>query len=123
MSDHQQFQCDVCGRFVSLRDIESGKGIHRMITEDTHFSAEDYETLCPAHKEEGIEMSNKTETPLTDAMWLTEVECVFAWNECKDPNNPNGFHEELNATLTAKFGNPDDLVSKRAVANEEDERC
>ncbi len=40
------FKCDECGRFISLKDIESGKARHNIVTVDTEFSIEEYETLC-----------------------------------------------------------------------------
>ena len=36
-------RCDVCGRFVGMN------GYRRMITPDSDYSREDYETLCPRH--------------------------------------------------------------------------
>lgn len=45
------FRCDICGRFVSLSDLISGKASTKMVTPDTHFTAEEFETLCPKCKE------------------------------------------------------------------------
>jgi len=42
-------KCDVCGQFINLKDLESKKAVRRMTTPDSHFSTEDYETLCPRH--------------------------------------------------------------------------
>lgn len=42
-------RCDQCGRFISYKDIESGKAIWRMILPDSEFSKETWEGLCPEH--------------------------------------------------------------------------
>jgi len=47
------------------------------------------------------------------AVWLTEEEL---WDAMTHPDMGIPKVMLVNATLTAKFGNPDDLVSKRAVA-------
>lgn len=43
------FKCDVCGKFISYADLESGKASRFMITPDSDYSSERYETLCPKH--------------------------------------------------------------------------
>ena len=42
-------RCDVCGRFVSVSDLSSGVASREMITPDSAYSCEEYETLCRAH--------------------------------------------------------------------------
>lgn len=42
------FRCDECGRFVSMKDIESGEAIRQMVTPDSEFTSEEYETVCRA---------------------------------------------------------------------------
>jgi hypothetical protein len=42
-------QCQVCGRFISYADIESGKATHVMVTPDSHVSYEEWETKCEKH--------------------------------------------------------------------------
>jgi hypothetical protein len=42
-------KCDVCGKFIPYSDIESGRGVHRMITPDSDLSCESFETLCAEH--------------------------------------------------------------------------
>lgn len=37
-------RCDICGRFVSYLDIESGRAVRNLITPDTDFTSEDWET-------------------------------------------------------------------------------
>lgn len=43
-------KCDVCGRFISMIDFDSGKAVRRMTTPDSDYSTEDYETLCRQHR-------------------------------------------------------------------------
>ena len=38
-------RCDVCGQFIALADFERG-AIRKLLTPDSHFSRETYETLC-----------------------------------------------------------------------------
>lgn len=45
------FQCDVCGRFIPLKDFIKGRAKRELISDDTDYSTEDYETLCKIHKE------------------------------------------------------------------------
>lgn len=42
-------KCDICGRFISMNDFSNGKAIRRMITPDSDYSNESYETLCYKH--------------------------------------------------------------------------
>lgn len=49
----ENLKCDVCGRYIPMKDFESGAACHRMIAPDSHRSSEEYETLCRRHKEEG----------------------------------------------------------------------
>ncbi len=44
-------RCDVCGRFISYQDFDSGLAVRHMKTPDSHFTAETWETLCRDHKE------------------------------------------------------------------------
>lgn len=55
-------KCDKCGRFIGYRDFDpwhscpecEGTAIRRLVTPDSHFSKEEYETLCKAcAKDEG----------------------------------------------------------------------
>ena len=43
-------RCDWCGKFISLKDFESGKATRQMVTPDSDCSSEDYETDCGNHK-------------------------------------------------------------------------
>lgn len=50
MSIEKLFRCDVCGQFISLLDIECGKAQRHLISGDSDYSVEDFETLCAQHK-------------------------------------------------------------------------
>lgn len=47
-------KCDDCGRFIALADFDHGAS-RKLLTPDSHFSREEYETLCSkcAAKEPG----------------------------------------------------------------------
>ena len=47
-------KCDVCGKFISMEDFSTGKATRTMVTPDSEFSTEDYETLCPLHNEDNL---------------------------------------------------------------------
>jgi len=51
-------KCDVCGKFISYKDIESGVADRRLLTPDSEFTAETYETLCKKCLEEGEEWTD-----------------------------------------------------------------
>ncbi len=55
-------RCDSCGRFVAFRDFDLGGAIRRMVTPDSEFSKETWETICGDcwHKAEYL----KVEEPL-----------------------------------------------------------
>lgn len=42
-------RCDVCGRFISYSDLYTGKATRYLVTPDSEYSKEEYETLCPKH--------------------------------------------------------------------------
>lgn len=42
-------RCDVCGRFFSFNDIEKGMATLKMLTPDSDYSYEEWESLCPNH--------------------------------------------------------------------------
>lgn len=44
-------RCDVCGRFIAFDDFDHG-AIRELITPDSHFTHEEYETLCIGHADE-----------------------------------------------------------------------
>lgn len=39
------FRCDCCGKFISVKDFDRG-ATRILITQDTHFTRNDYETIC-----------------------------------------------------------------------------
>lgn len=39
-------KCDICGQFISLKDFESGLAIRKLLTPDSDYSTEEYETIC-----------------------------------------------------------------------------
>ena len=39
-------KCDWCGRFVSYENLQSGESYHVMVTPDSHYSSETWETCC-----------------------------------------------------------------------------
>jgi len=45
------FKCDICGKFISFYNLDTGKAIHRMITpnSDISISIESFKTVCPEH--------------------------------------------------------------------------
>jgi hypothetical protein len=49
MNAEEKPKCQVCGRFISFDDIESGNARHIMVKPDSHVSYEEWETLCPKH--------------------------------------------------------------------------
>ena len=52
MKKEQPLQCDICGKFISWNDFETGKARRYLITPDSEFTPEEYETLCRDHSEE-----------------------------------------------------------------------
>jgi hypothetical protein len=41
-------RCDVCGKFIAMRDFEKG-AVRHMVTPDSDRSREEWETLCLKH--------------------------------------------------------------------------
>lgn len=46
-------QCDVCGKFISYSDLDSGLAKRELVTPDSEYSYEEYETLCREHNIKG----------------------------------------------------------------------
>lgn len=44
----RQMRCDVCGKFIADKYFGNG-AIRRLITPDSQFTTEEYETLCVEH--------------------------------------------------------------------------
>lgn len=55
MIDKHWNKCDECGQFISISSFESGNASRKLTTPDSHFSKEEYETLCEKHKKENDE--------------------------------------------------------------------
>jgi hypothetical protein len=45
-------RCDVCGRFIALRDFRDGTAKRALIYPDSHLTCETWETLCREHADE-----------------------------------------------------------------------
>lgn len=45
------FRCDYCGVFVSYADLDSGRASHNMITPDSQYTSEEWETECAKCKD------------------------------------------------------------------------
>jgi hypothetical protein len=43
-------RCDACGRFISYESLQEGYAVRRLLYPDSHFTSEEYETLCAKHK-------------------------------------------------------------------------
>lgn len=39
-------KCDDCGKFVAYADLDSGKARHTLVTPDSDYSAETFDTTC-----------------------------------------------------------------------------
>jgi len=39
-------KCDDCGKFIAYLDFDSGKAERKLSTPSSHFTREEYETLC-----------------------------------------------------------------------------
>lgn len=42
-------RCDDCGKFISYKDFDEGKAVRVLLTPDSEFTREEYETLCKEH--------------------------------------------------------------------------
>ena len=42
-------RCDACGRFIPWQDLDDGTASRTLITPDSDYSKETYETLCRVH--------------------------------------------------------------------------
>jgi hypothetical protein len=53
-------KCDDCGKFVSFKDLFEEMALRSLLTPDSHFTEETYETLCkrcytpPKELKEGV---------------------------------------------------------------------
>ena len=42
----KKIKCDFCGRFISIKDLDDEKAYIEMVSPDSHFTKEKYETIC-----------------------------------------------------------------------------
>lgn len=49
LTKNNNFKCDECGKFITLEDLVEGKALHALVTPDSHWSSEEYLTLCREH--------------------------------------------------------------------------
>ena len=50
MNSKKWNKCDICGKFISYSDFESGEATNTLITPDSELTSEEYQTLCKKHK-------------------------------------------------------------------------
>ncbi len=43
---NNRFRCDYCGCFISNQDLENRMATRELMTVDSHFTIEQYETKC-----------------------------------------------------------------------------
>ena len=48
----EKFNCSICGRFISIEDLDDGKVQRVMVTPDSHFTKEEFENYCKNCKDE-----------------------------------------------------------------------
>ncbi len=46
LTSNDNFKCDECGEFVSPQAILEGRAIHCLVTPESHWATETFETLC-----------------------------------------------------------------------------
>lgn len=46
ITKNDKIRCDVCGKFISYKDLSEGKATNIMVTPDSHVSHERYESMC-----------------------------------------------------------------------------
>ena len=44
--DYNWNKCDICGRFISFRDFEFDDATRKLLTPDSDYSIEEFETIC-----------------------------------------------------------------------------
>ena len=42
-------RCDICGKYISISDFDSGLAEHILVTPDSEYTSEEYETSCRIH--------------------------------------------------------------------------
>ncbi|MHA1470342.1 MAG: hypothetical protein ACTSSP_07245 [Candidatus Asgardarchaeia archaeon] len=46
MKKVERIRCEFCGRFISYKDLDEGKAIHRLVTPDSHLTRVEFESFC-----------------------------------------------------------------------------
>ena len=72
--DEHWNKCDKCGRFISFEDFDNGSAIRVLVTPDSEFTAETYETLCKEH--------NCNHRKYIEMVWLTDEIEGFRCKNC-----------------------------------------
>jgi len=44
--ENWRLRCDDCGRFIAYEDIENGVAVHYLVTPESAYTSETFETLC-----------------------------------------------------------------------------
>ena len=44
-----RLRCDVCGQFIADYEFTTGMASRRLVTPDSDYSSEEFETLCHVH--------------------------------------------------------------------------
>lgn len=61
--------CDYCGLFISYADYEAGRAVHHLVTPDSHFSEEAFESY---HIECKLAEQRREDDAAEDARWNFE---------------------------------------------------
>jgi len=59
-------KCDICGKFISYKDLEKGRAYHVLLIPDNHFSGEICSSECRKCYESAVEEQVKNELSLID---------------------------------------------------------
>ena len=51
IEDDKRIRCSFCGRFISYKNLETGKATHIMVLPDSHLSCETWVGTCVRCKE------------------------------------------------------------------------
>jgi hypothetical protein len=46
IKENNKIKCDICGKFVSYKDLSEGKASRILVYPDSHFTQETWETIC-----------------------------------------------------------------------------
>lgn len=62
-------KCDVCGRFIAFADFDRG-AVRQLVTPDSAYSGEVYETLCIGHSSYRTELIRELDNGATCRAWV-----------------------------------------------------